>query len=170
MDKLIDLFKIYLEQQTISSLSTKNYLVDLRNFLQWYILYLKTNKICFNHNSNKINQQNAYNLISLLTSKIIKDYKQFLLEGKTPYKTINRRLTTLRKLGSFALANSWLNINPALSITNITTKTVKPAQKPLDFQLVDQFIKDLKTEGASTATIKNYTVDIKQFLSFNYNL
>lgn len=157
MDKLIDLFKIYLSTQSISATSVKNYVVDLRNFLEWFTLHVKTNRM-------NVEEEEPVSLACAISQEKIDLYKQFLLNNETPFKTINRRLSTMRKFGSFAINQGWQTTNIAREIQNAG---IKPVQKPdLNRLILNEYRSSLKEEKISPVTIKNYVADIGQFLRF----
>lgn len=157
MEKIIKVFEIYLNSQKVSYSSIRNYSVDIRNFLEWFTLHLKTEQVEFN-------EEDVSCMASLISKEKIELYKNFLLNNRSPVKTINRRLSTIRKFCSFALSQHWLSSNPGKLVTNAGTK---PKQEISENEyILDEFKNDLKSEGVSLITIKNYTVDIKQFLEF----
>lgn len=157
MDKLITQFELFLKTQQVSPASVKNYAVDLRNFFEWFILHLKTLQVKFDEN-------NLSTAIELITKEKIELYKDFLSNNNTPVKTINRRLSTLRKFGTFAISQGWLQVNPAKTVPNFGTK---PKSEP-DFseRIVAEFKNDLLKEGINPVTIKNYANDVSQFLNY----
>lgn len=164
MDKLVDLFKIYLNTQGVSSTSIKNYLVDLRNFLEWFTLRLKTESV-------SVNEEDPANLSSFASKDRIEEYKNFLTQNETPLKTINRRLSTLRNYGTFAVSQGWLSTNPARGISNVGIKTtptdnIKTHQSIIDVEILREYKRDLLKNGASVLTAKNYLADTAQFLKF----
>lgn len=148
MDFIIRDFKNYLIlQKSISLLSITNYLVDLRNFLEWLILTIKTVRSDFDEN-------NSSSVIKTIDTKRIEQYRNFLSINKTPMRTINRRLSTLRKFGKFAFAKGYLNYNPAQGVVNNK------------YPLLSEYKASLKEQGLNKTTIKNYLADARQFLSF----
>lgn len=100
---LIDIVSKPLHKVTV-----KNYLSDIRHFWNWYILYL-----------NSTLGDDATELIRRLSPEAILSYRSYLEESAIPRKTINRRLSTLRKFGRFCLENGWLASNPAKEINNL---------------------------------------------------
>lgn len=157
MEKTIKLFGFFLNSQKVSYSSIKNYSVDLRNFFEWFTLHLKTERVEFN-------EEDPSSIVSFITQEKIELYKNFLIINKTPVKTVNRRLSAIRKFCSFALSQRWLSSNPGKLVTNAGTKAI--AEISENEYVLDEFKNDLRREGVSLITIKNYTVDIKQFLSF----
>src|SRR3989344_3869982 len=99
----------------ISPVTIKNYLSDLRHFLGWLVLRLKTSGI-----SIKITDTfQPPELASHLSESNLRHYRAYLVENEIPLSTINRRLSTLRKFCSFFISQRWLNENPAKKINNI---------------------------------------------------
>lgn len=145
MDELIKEFEIYLNSENISTLTIKNYSVDLRNFLEWLVLKLKTKGVNFDEDS-------AAGIMAKVNSSSIEEYRYFLTSNQTPDKTIYRRLSTLRKLGKYAAAKGYISFNPIQTISN-------------DSPLM-QFGKYLSKSGVSKVTAKNYISDIRQFINF----
>ncbi|MDP3245290.1 MAG: site-specific integrase, partial [bacterium] len=90
------------------------------------------------------------------------EYKKFLIENKTPAKTINRKLSTLRNLSRFLIISQIINFDFTEDLTNITTAGEERLQI---HPLVVGFQKHLEAEKVSASTIKNYLADIRQFIS-----
>ena len=145
---LPELFKNYLKTQKISSVTIKNYVADINNFFNW--LERKT----------QIKYQVAGTaVLGLFTKETIEEYKK---DQIAPLSTINRRLSALRKFGSFIQSQGWINNNPASQITNSERKIKKEASK----DILNDFKQDLKEENISTVTIKNYMSDLRHFLGW----
>ena len=145
---LPELFKNYLKTQKISSVTIKNYVADINNFFNW--LERKT----------QIKYQVAGTaVLGLFTKETIEEYKK---DQTAPLSTINRRLSALRKFGSFIQSQGWINNNPALEITNSEREIKKEASK----DILNDFKQDLKEENISMVTIKNYMSDLRHFLSW----
>lgn len=146
-------FGLYLQSKNVSAISQKNYLSDLRHFLGWFILVLKSKSISVDHTSPS-------SLCSFITQELVNRYKTFLTLNQVAQKTANRRLSTLRKFCSFCLSQGWLEQNPAKKVANIGMK-----KDPVE-QIVKKFGQSLNEEGTSKVTIKNYLSDIRQFLTW----
>ncbi|MBI5126828.1 phage integrase SAM-like domain-containing protein, partial [Candidatus Roizmanbacteria bacterium] len=120
-------FRNFLTAENVSSVTLKNYLSDLRHFFGWGNLKLKSDKI-----------EPVENDFSFLDENFISEYRSYLLENSLPHKTINRRLSTVRKFCSFCISQGWLKENPAKKISNIGQKEIsnvkyqisKHAQEP----------------------------------------
>lgn len=120
-------FKNFLASGNVKPITIKNYLSDLRHFFGWLIFKLKTSsedKSTFDKkNQNSKIEEKPESFLNLITEALIKEYKNYLYENKIPLKTINRRLSTLRKFFSFCVAQGWLKENPAKKISNIASTT-----------------------------------------------
>jgi len=152
-------FKTYLISQGCSPLTVKNYLSDVKDFFDW--LAAKTG----------IRYQVAGKAIfGIFTKETILEYQQDLLTAKTPRSTINRHLSTLRKLGEFARNQGWLSENPAVKIGNITTRQYCVATTERTFpewtEILGEFREYLKKEKTNPLTIKNYLSDLRHFLGW----
>jgi len=139
-------------QKKLTKISVKNYLSDLRHFFGWLIFYLKSNKVGTIH---------ELPLQRLITIKTISDYKAYLLENKIPLKTINRRLSTIRKFCSFCISQGWIKENPAKKISNIKYQISNIDTK----KTLSLFQQDLQKEGLDQNTIKSYLDAIQEFLT-----
>ncbi len=108
-------FKKYLITENFSLVSLKNYLSDFRHFAGWFDFYLRSHKKTDNSN----NFQNYIDSIKHINNDTIFEYRNYLIENNLPHKTINRRLSTIRKFCSFCISQGWLKENPTKKITNI---------------------------------------------------
>ncbi len=90
-------FDLFLKTNGSSPVTRKNYLADLRHFLGWFILALKSRKVFFI-------DTDSYSLLQHLNSQVISNYSSFLISNKVAPSTVNRRLSTLRKFCKFALS------------------------------------------------------------------
>ncbi len=93
-------FREFLIAENISPISLKNYLSDLRYFFGW--MSSKSLKV------ESINKE------------LVEEYRKYLLDNNLPHKTVNRRLSTLRKFCTFCISQGWMKENPAKKIGNIT--------------------------------------------------
>ncbi|MGB9911620.1 MAG: site-specific integrase [Microgenomates group bacterium] len=149
-------FKLYLITQKSSPVTVKNYVADIKKFLDW--LAKKTGILY---------QVAGASIFGLFTKETILEYQQDLMSAKIPSSTINRYLSALRKFGDFALSQGWLQSNPADEINNVSLEKIKTFTAENDQEkLLAEFQKDLEKEKVSSLTIKNYLVDIRHFLSW----
>jgi site-specific recombinase XerD len=143
-------FKKFLLAENVSPITLKNYLSDLRHFLGWTILKLKV--------QNKKNFENLSPLefLNQIDESLVEEYKNYLVVNSIPAKTINRRLSTLRKFFSFCISQGWLKENPAKKIQNLKLK--------ID-SIISSFALSLEKENLDQKTIKSYLEVVQQFLS-----
>lgn len=154
-EKFLQSFTSFLKSKNLSLVSIKNYLADLRHFLGYVLLKLKSQNIAFN----------SFSFLEKINSWIVDNYKNFLLVNKIPAKTINRRLSAMRQFFSFCVSQGWMKENPGKGIKNIlppqkTNKTEFFLQKYRIF---------LESQKMQKNTVKNYINDIKQYLNFCQN-
>jgi len=160
-------FRRYLLAGNITALTLKNYLSDFRHFAGWVhsqnrlvqfnqphsIKSINTNPAGLTNSANSTNQR----LEQIVTFETVNNYKNYLIASKLPLKTINRRLSTLRKFCSFCISQGWLIENPAKKVRNVgTTITEK--------HILDQFHQDLIKQGVGSQIITNYLNDVQDFL------
>src|SRR3989338_11243248 len=99
-------FKQYLTGENKKPISIKNSLSDFRHFAGWVMSK-------GGHGGPPLQEPITLNDIS--------EYKSYLELNNIPHKTINRRLSTLRKFCSFCISQGWMKENPAKQITNISS-------------------------------------------------
>jgi len=143
-------FKKFLLAENVSPVTLKNYLSDLRHFLGWTILKLKA--------KNKKNFENLSPLefLNQINESLVEEYKNYLVVNAIPAKTINRRLSTLRKFFSFCISQGWFKENPAKKIQNLKLK--------ID-SIISYFALSLEKENLDQKTIKSYLEVVREFLS-----
>ena len=93
-DKLhLNQFKNYLYIYNLANLTIKNYIIDVKQFFVWL------EKVTGVNNSWDVREKNVFEKISPI---LINEYKERLLSQNFSPKTINRKLSSLRKYISFA--------------------------------------------------------------------
>ena len=97
-------FRSFLVAENISNLTLINYLSDYRHFAAWF--------------EAKINIKEGINFMDLISFDTVNQYKSYLFESGIPLKTINRRLSTLRKFCTFAIQQGWMKNNAAKQVQN----------------------------------------------------
>jgi site-specific recombinase XerD len=150
------LFKQYLLAENNSPITIKNYLSDLRHFLGWVILKLL--REASSQSAEKVEKITSEEFIALIDAPLIEEYKQYLITNNIPQKTINRRLSTLRKFFTFCILQGWQKDNPAKKVNNLIASKNELLS---DFQ---QYL--MQKRGLSTSEIKNINDDINGFLNF----
>lgn len=96
-------FKDFLISGNVSPATLKNYLSDFRHFLGFMT----------------IKSLISDDFFSSLNERNIKEYLDFIKNSNLPSKTINRKLSTLRKFSSFCLENNFIQANPTQKISNV---------------------------------------------------
>jgi site-specific recombinase XerD len=160
------LFKNYLNAEINSRITIKNYLSDLRHFIGWAILKLP--REAWSHSAGKIEEITSEEFVSLIESQLIEEYKQYLITNNIPPKTINRRLSTLRKFFAFCISQGWRKDNPAKKVANYgvvnDSQAVKDEQnKKLIFDF-KKYLSDKKKFNLDE--INNISENINEFLNF----
>ena len=159
-EPILSLFKIYLtDTKKVKPNTVKNYLGDLRHFLSWLrfkTIQKRSRRLFF---FKKKPQERK--IIKEITPSALSEYKNFLLANKTAKSTINRKLAAIRVFCQFCYDNGLLEQNPAINLTNLSAQN---ENKEID-RIVSRFGSWLKKHHASRNTIKNYTADIRQYLS-----
>lgn len=139
----------------LSPVSIRNYQSDLRHFLGWYVFYLKASP---KYTRFLGDFESDSSLFSILDEKIVEEYKQYLRLNRIPFKTINRRLSTLRKFCSFCISQGWLRDNPAKKIAN--SGTVKEYKF-----FLNEFKGALEKDELIPLEIRGVVSDVEEFLS-----
>lgn len=132
-------FRNYLLAEIKSPFTIKNYLSDFRHFTAWLLFIIDSSAL----------QTNQENLVDFINDQTIKDYKEYLVRNRIPLKTINRRLSTLRKFCTFCIKQGWMSENLAKKVTNIS-------KKPKNKIIFDEYRLSLQHESLADSEIKNY--------------
>lgn len=151
--KIIPPFKLYLKTQGASVNTVRNYSSDIRHFFSWLQEGEKLDDFYFD-DPNKISQK--------ISKTTFKKYKQFLKNKAVSPSTINRRLSGLRQLTAFFASQGWLENEKAKNIPNITDQNKESKRS----QLLNRFAKNLKNEGKSQSTVRNYLADVRGYLDY----
>jgi len=144
--QLIIDFKDFLASKKLTKTSIKNYLSDIRQFLKW----------------------TANSDFSSFTPAVFSTYKSSLVSSSISTKTINRSLTSLRKFGQFLKQEKLLMANPADKLNNIQAGQRKKIlfSLKLSSKILKNFSQALNQENLKPATVKNYVLDVNQFLQW----
>lgn len=137
-------FKNYLLTQKNSSspITIKNYISDIRRFIEWYKNTFKTPFYADTLNHDVVSQYENY-----INSKN---------ESSLPAASSAKRyISSLRKFSTFLVESKAIKINPFSE-----NKINQNISDPFFFKEFKNF---LYNEQASKLTIKNYLMDIKQF-------
>ena len=102
-------FKNFLRAENISPVSLRNYLSDVRHFLGWFVSTIEKDALI-----------NFEELIKSISPLIVERYKNEHIKSGLPNKTINRRLSALRKFFLFCQKEALIKQNPAIPVKNIS--------------------------------------------------
>lgn len=172
-------FRKYLSAENISPVSLKNYLSDLRHFLGWFQGEQSSSSFIVHRSQSRamVQESNADSgvsdqsadsqngLLATITSNTIIDYKSYLSANGVPTKTVNRRLSTLRKFFTFAISQGWTKENPAKKISNIASLT--NSGKPFTDGGVDilrKYESSLREKGFRKARINENITVVRELL------
>ena len=148
-------FKIFLDNLRITSGTQRSYLSDIRHFLGWYSLFVKTNRLIIKSND-------PFGFLGFITKKVISEYCEYQTSNKTPVKTINRRLSSLRKFGEMSVDQGWLSQN----IFNETKNIDVNQPLPEDTHHLNEYRDSLLKAGYTSQTIKSYLSDTRHFINW----
>lgn len=138
---IFEKFKQFLTSVGLNKTTQKNYLADLKHFLNWV---KNTNYQSFRFDCQTIDA-----------------YKKSLIKGKVPANTINRRLSGLCRFGDFLVSQEGTRENPVRDVARLSLDHKDSWQL-----ILKQFQWALKDQGRSQTTIKNYLSDVGQYLKW----
>jgi hypothetical protein len=122
------LFKDYLLSEKVSKITVKNYICDIRHYLHWMLFNLSNNGFFSNViEGDDITFVDCF--ISLSSAESIKRYLGYLKENQTPVRSINRKLSSLRRFHKFCVVRSILLEDPTYNIPNIVEFTEEAEDK-----------------------------------------
>ncbi len=148
-------FREFLIAENVSPITLKNYLSDFRHFAGWVVSFSPISSIAS---------------IEALDSILVQNYKAYLMSCQLPLKTINRRLSTLRKFCSFCIFQGWMKENPAKKILNVKSPACRQARQISNLnqdQILKQFENYLLKQNIDQKTITNYLDDVQELLRIN---
>jgi len=162
-------FKQYLltvNAKPLNSITIKNYLSDLRHFLGWIISDVRAHHAAPQHQSDPRKSASVSTeilpLIQAVTPTVVSDYKNYLNSNNIPPKTINRRLSTLRKFGSFCISQGWMKENPAKRIKNYELRI-----KNEKTEILTQYKEFLNKQNLDRQNITNLIADVEEFINLS---
>ncbi|MCL5439031.1 MAG: site-specific integrase, partial [Patescibacteria group bacterium] len=141
---MLDQFKQFLldQKENTSKATIKNYLADIRKFISWY--------------QSKYQRQFESQNISYLT---IEEFKKDKAESASA-SSVDRYLSTLRKFFYY------LKVKGLVSYTPFEIEKNNKQRQDSDPWHIKDFKNNLYIYNASHLTIKNYIIDVKQFLTW----
>jgi site-specific recombinase XerD len=151
-------FRNYLLAGNANPVTLKNYLSDFRHFWGWLSVQSFIQ-------GEEFENDKTYTL-SLITSQVVSVYKNYLINNALPYKTVNRRLSTLRRFCTFCVSQGWLKSNPAKEISNTHTASDKTNESYSVGELIAEFKSYLETNKYKANSSKEYLAEIHELLVF----
>ena len=162
METLVNQFKSFLLElpssrqggkKGLSKVSVKNYLSDIRRFLDWLSQYQP-------QISSAVPQR--------LSSDHFQAYLDFLTHQDLPHSTISRHFSSLRRFATFI---EIVYHQPPLITPTIPSPDSTPKAEPTSIQtsspnLLSSFSQYLKDQQKSASTVRNYLSDIRHFLAW----
>jgi integrase len=142
-------FRTYLSAVIkLKPVSIKNYLSDIRHFDGWLAAHAFISSL------------------DMITHQTLEDYKNYLQKNSLPSKTINRRLSSVRKFFSFLVDQGHLQVNPSKGISNTLTRRIKPTQEahPTS-EVLNAFEAELKLQGLVDSSVTRHVMNIQEFFS-----
>ena len=149
-DIITEKYYEYLKTKNVNKITFKNYKSDLNKFFNW-------NKSRLIKKGIEINTFRE--ILPFINKDSLKEYKTYLTKiSKT--STINRSLSSLRNLGTFLYKSQIYDTNIAEDILNIKER------KSSINQVLKEYSKHLQKNNISANTVKNYTTDVRHFLTW----
>lgn len=149
-------FKKYLTAENISPQTIKQYLSDYRHFMNWVGFFISKST------PDKAISLNELDVLPYIEASTYDKYRQYLIASDTPSKTINRRLSTLRKLSGFCNTQGWIKGHPGESLTNLAATTHVEQKDSMEKLMADY----AQTLQGTALHKKTELKTIEEFLSF----
>ncbi len=144
LDNLEASFREFLLAGNFQPTSIRNYLSDFRHFAGWANYHVAKSQLA--------------KKTDFIDADLIEKYRSYLVENKLPIKTVNRRLSAVRKFCSFCISQGWMKENPAKRIKNVSLRfEIEPVLR--------QYEEDLRKENIDQEMRQNNLTTIQEFLS-----
>src|SRR3990172_158480 len=155
-DEIVLGFLESLYKEGISKVSIANYHSDVNHFFSWFARRISLTGVYLETFSD---------ILPFLKKDSGRNYKEFLVQVKLPTSSINRRLSSLRRLSRFLLSRGLLAFD-FMEATGNLGRYQKEGQTLAGNPLLTEFEKHLTLESSSKNTVKNYVSDVRHFLSW----
>lgn len=155
-DEILQGFIDVLYSEKISKISAANYLSDINQFFSWFARQV---------NLSGIYVETFSDLLPFFKKDSGKVYKLYLTQLKIPASSLNRALSSLRRLSKFLLSRGLLTFDFMEATGNIK-KYQKQASNLTSAPLISEFERHLSLEKSSKNTVKNYVSDVRHFLTW----
>ena len=155
-DELLFGFIESLKEEEISSVSISNYRSDIHQFSLWFARRISLSGVFV---------ESLSDILPFLKSNLGKIYKSHLTEMELPVSSLNRHLSSLRRLSRFLLSRGFLTFDFMQEAGNLT-KYKNGDNTPGSESFLAGFEKHLSLESSSKNTVKNYVSDVRHFLNW----
>ena len=147
-----DRFIEYLTSMGVSNVSLKFYSSDLNHFCGWSIFKLR---------SLGVLAESFEEVVPFLSTKLSREYLNYLSQNNPATKTVNRRLATLRHLARFLISSQIIDLNFMDGIQNLSSQIAGSVDP-----LIANFQRHLESQKVSKNTIKGYLSDVRHFINW----
>lgn len=155
-DEILQGFLKELYSEKISTVSAANYLSDINQFFSWFTRQISLSGVYVEAFSD---------LLPFFKKETGKVYKEYLLHLKIPISSLNRSLSSLRRLSKFLLFRGLLTFD-FMEATGNVKRYQKNNNNLSSAPLISEFERHLSLESSSKNTVKNYVSDVRHFLTW----
>lgn len=155
-DGILQGFLESLYSESVSKISASNYLSDINQFSPWFVRQV---------NLSGVYVETFSDLLPFFKKETGKTYKEYLLQLKIPVSSLNRSLSSLRRLSRYLLSRGLLTFD-FMEATGNVKRYQKEGQTLSSDPLLSEFERHLSLESASKNTVKNYVSDVRHFLNW----
>jgi site-specific recombinase XerD len=149
------LFKEYLSAEKVSKITVKNYLSDIRAFLEWSEMHTRQHSV-----------REEVSLSLHMNFGQVNSYLSYLQQSGKDIRSINRVLSSLRRFGQFCLKTGLLSDNPASRFQNIAHNNLQ-SDKTNDTSLMEVYRNYLSAElKLSPEDCKDRVYDVSEYCGY----
>lgn len=155
MENQLKTYSVYLQTLSVAANTARNYLSDVEQFLSWLVEELSRRNLHF--------RTNLYDLLYHLTFQELDTYVNHLQTEGLTVNTVNRKIASLKNYLTFSFHQGWTNGNFSKHLKFLK----KDNHESLSIQtLLSDYEEELRREGLSLISRRNYLSDVQQFLSW----
>lgn len=152
-------FKKFLIAENVSRSTLKNYLSDFRHFAGW----LCNNKSFKSLSLSSSPLSSPADLLKHIDFSFIESYKLYLIKANIPIKTINRRLSALRRFFKYCINQNLTTSNPCKNVSNISKTGSSNMELPIFLSL---FTHDLHNKDKlNTNEVSRHINNLNHFIT-----
>lgn len=153
-DEILKGFIESLNSDRVSRITVSNYKSDIHIFFVWLQHRVRLSGVF---------SETFSDILPFFKKEVGKQYKDYLAQMKLPASSVNRSLSSLRRLSRFLLERGFLSFDFMEETSNLS-KDLKQSGK--SEPLLKDFERFLSLESPSKNTVKNYVSDVRQFLNW----